>query len=306
MSTRSSPATDVIAFPQGGGALHGLGETFSPSLPTGNGNSPSASGWSPSIPGVSRKTAQGVPRSPYDLLPAEVTDPASMTTRVEYDYRAPHAGKVADPKGNWRWFGFTPLGQRGWSASIDKHGRGDTEDRRGTRLAHDFLAFAYSSPDGRQPVSVRTICRIHHANEEDVPPGEADDTAETKEYSDGFGRLLQERSQAEELTCGDPACGDAGCLPIEPRPRAPRAPRAPGPTSPGRDARPASHRTSWSAAGSPTTTRGGRSRRVSRSSPRVGMTCRARRLLDFGSRALLRLARGPPGALTRAAESSAP
>jgi hypothetical protein len=57
MSTKSSPATDIISLPQGGGALHGIGETFSPDLHTGTGNftvpialPPAATVFSPSSP----------------------------------------------------------------------------------------------------------------------------------------------------------------------------------------------------------------------------------------------------------------
>lgn len=85
-------AASVISNPQGGGALQGIGEKFSPDLHTGTGNftvpialppgrngfqpqiglvystgagnSPFGLGWSLSIPGISRKTARGVPQ--YD------------------------------------------------------------------------------------------------------------------------------------------------------------------------------------------------------------------------------------------------
>src|SRR6266516_6028280 len=83
-------SAQVISLPQGGGALKGIGEKFSPDLhtgtgnftvpialppgrngfqpqlslvySTGNGNGPFGLGWSLSIPGVSRKTSHGVPR----------------------------------------------------------------------------------------------------------------------------------------------------------------------------------------------------------------------------------------------------
>ena len=38
MANKSNPATQIISTPQGGGALHGIGETFSPDLHTGTGN----------------------------------------------------------------------------------------------------------------------------------------------------------------------------------------------------------------------------------------------------------------------------
>src|SRR5215510_7534626 len=87
---KSSTAQGVIALPQGGGALKGIGETFSPDLftgtgnftvpfalpagrngfqpqvalvySTGNGNGPVGLGWELGVPGISRKTSKGVPR----------------------------------------------------------------------------------------------------------------------------------------------------------------------------------------------------------------------------------------------------
>jgi hypothetical protein len=87
---KSSASNQVISLPQGGGAMHGVGETFSPDLhtgtgnftvpialppgrngfqpqlnlvySTGNGNGPFGLGWGLSIPGVSRKTSRGIPR----------------------------------------------------------------------------------------------------------------------------------------------------------------------------------------------------------------------------------------------------
>src|SRR4051795_11455018 len=80
----------VISLPQGGGAVSGLGEKFSPDLftgtgnfsvpialprgrngvqpqlaltySTGTGNGPFGLGWALSLPGVARKTSRGVPR----------------------------------------------------------------------------------------------------------------------------------------------------------------------------------------------------------------------------------------------------
>src|ERR671933_517886 len=92
MANKSNTAAQTISMPQGGGALHGIGETFSPDLhtgtgnftvpvalppgrngfqpelnlvySTGNGNGPFGLGWSLSVPSVSRRTSKGVPR--YD------------------------------------------------------------------------------------------------------------------------------------------------------------------------------------------------------------------------------------------------
>jgi RHS repeat-associated protein len=145
----------------------------------------------------------------YDLLPIKVTDPAGLVTQADYDYRVLQPEKIIDPNGNWQRFGFTALGLLGWSAVIDKLGKGDTEQKPGMRLEYDFLAFGNSPPEGRQPISVRSIRRVHHANEEDVPSGEEDEAIQTIEYSDGFGRLLQTRTQAEDVTFGDSIFGSA-------------------------------------------------------------------------------------------------
>src|SRR5215475_15107255 len=86
---KSSNSSQTITLPQGGGALQGIGETFSPDLftgtgnftvpialppgrngfqpqlslvySTGNGNGPFGLGWGLSVPGVSRKTSKGIP-----------------------------------------------------------------------------------------------------------------------------------------------------------------------------------------------------------------------------------------------------
>ena len=90
MANKSNNSNQTVTLPQGGGALHGIGETFSPDLhtgtgnftvpialppgrngfqpqlnlvySTGNGNSPFGLCWSLSIPGVIRKTSKGIPR----------------------------------------------------------------------------------------------------------------------------------------------------------------------------------------------------------------------------------------------------
>jgi hypothetical protein len=89
MSNSPSAASERISLPQGGGAIQGLGEKFSPDLHTGTGNfsvpisvppgrngfQPELSlgfstgqgndvfglGWKLSVPGVTRKTSDGVP-----------------------------------------------------------------------------------------------------------------------------------------------------------------------------------------------------------------------------------------------------
>ena len=104
MANKSNNASQIILIPQGGGAVHGIGETFSPDLhtgtgnftvpialppgrngfqpqlslvySTGNGNGPYGLGWSLTIPGVSRKTSKGIPR--YQSNPTSVRETARV------------------------------------------------------------------------------------------------------------------------------------------------------------------------------------------------------------------------------------
>jgi len=143
----------------------------------------------------------------YQLLPVQVTGPTGLATQAVYDYRVLQPVEVTDPNGNRAAVAFTPLGLVERSAVMGKPGedRGDTLAMPGSRLIYDFRAFI----ERNQPVSVRTIRRVHHANDRDVPLSELDETIETVEYSDGFGRLLQSRTQAEAITFGDPIFGNA-------------------------------------------------------------------------------------------------
>ena len=113
MTEASAAGSEVIALPKGGGALKGIGETFAPDLHTGTcnlsvplglppgrngfapqisliyssgqGNGPFGLGWALDVPGVSLKTAAGVPRRDAsevfllsgleDLVPIRETEP---------------------------------------------------------------------------------------------------------------------------------------------------------------------------------------------------------------------------------------
>lgn len=142
----------------------------------------------------------------YDLLPLEVTDAAGLQTKASYDYRVLQPKEVTEPNGNRTVDAFTPLGLLESTALIGKNGEGDTPSVPSTRFEYNFLDFI----DKGQPIFVRTIRRVHHINDIAIPLPERDDTIETVEYSDGFGRLLQTRTQAEVVIFGDPNFGDAG------------------------------------------------------------------------------------------------
>ncbi len=181
----------------------------------------------------------------YWLLPERVEDPAGLEMVAEYDYRTMQPGQVRGPNGNSTHYSFTPLGLLETVAVMGKEGeeQGDTPEHPGTVFLYNFTAFDDSPPDDRQPVFVHTIQReqhrwelIHAENrrrlEEGRPPlteaeiGEMfpESLAEelgrfperfiqSREYSDGFGRLIQTRAQAEELIFGER--GDDVGLPLE-------------------------------------------------------------------------------------------
>jgi RHS repeat-associated protein len=139
----------------------------------------------------------------YDLLPVRVTDPVGLATEAQYDYRVLQARRITDPNGNGAEFAFSPAGFLIAQYARGKNGEGDA-DNPGIRMEYDLLAFANLG----EPIFVRTIRRIHHDSEIDVAPEERDRTIESVEYSDGFGRLLQKRSQAEDTLFGDPIFGN--------------------------------------------------------------------------------------------------
>ncbi|SHF57127.1 RHS repeat-associated core domain-containing protein [Fodinibius roseus] len=144
----------------------------------------------------------------FDLLPVKVKDPAGLITKANYDYRTMQPRLVTGPNQNRTAFTFTPLGQLESKAVMGKEGEdtGDTPETPGTRLKYDFRAFI----ERGEPVSVRTTKRVHHARDTDTENPE--ETIETVEYSDGFGRLLQTRSRGEDVRFGDEAFG-GGVLP---------------------------------------------------------------------------------------------
>ena len=152
----------------------------------------------------------------FDLLPVSVTDAAHLVTRAEYDYRVLQPNLITDPNGNRSAFTFTPLGLLKEAFVRGKPGEGDQVESS-VRMTYKFQAFIDSKlidPQNARPIFVRSTRRVHHDTETDVPLPERDETIESREYSDGFGRLLQTRSQAEDILYGDATFG-GGVLPAD-------------------------------------------------------------------------------------------
>jgi hypothetical protein len=145
--------------------------------------------------------------SPYSVLPVEVKDAAGLVIKVENDYRLLRPRKITDANGNRGLMTYTPFGL---PATIVMMGKvtetvGDTEAIPGTTFTYNFSSL---------PISVRTERRLFHATDASADPAIKDQTIATVEYSDGFGRLLQTRSTAQDLMFGDPVFG-GGLVPAD-------------------------------------------------------------------------------------------
>ncbi len=139
----------------------------------------------------------------YKLLPETVTDAQSNVTIAEYDYRVMQPNRITDINDNISVFDFSPLGLLRATAIIGKGTEGDYKSGGGgyydqfepsTILEYDFFNFI----ENGDPVWVKTTKREHH-----YADSINDDTIISIEYSDGFGRLLQTRTQAEDIIFGE-------------------------------------------------------------------------------------------------------
>jgi len=139
----------------------------------------------------------------YQLLPKKVTDAAGLTMQATYDYRVFHPKNVIDPNENQSLFTFTPLGLLESTFIQGKTPDEGDKGRPSVRMEYGFLAYEQSPTENRQPIYVRTIRQIYHDTELDVSLPKRDETIVTLEYSDGFDRLLQTRTQGEKVRFGD-------------------------------------------------------------------------------------------------------
>jgi RHS repeat-associated protein len=125
-----------------------------------------------------------------------------LSTAARYDYRVLQASEITDANGNTSAFAFSPAALVTAQFVRGKNGEGDAANASVT-FTYDLLAFR----DRGLPLSVRTTRRVHHDSETDVPADRRGETIAAVEYSDGFGRPLQTRTQAEDVLFGDPVFG---------------------------------------------------------------------------------------------------
>src|SRR6185369_10021619 len=136
----------------------------------------------------------------YWLLPVELRDAAGLKTLATYNYRVFKPQSVTDPNGNRMEYTFTPLGLLATNSVRGKTASEGDVARASVRMTYDFLAFENS----QRTIFTRTLRQVHHDSETEVPLPERDETIESVEYTDGFGRLLQTRTQGEDMRFGDP------------------------------------------------------------------------------------------------------
>jgi RHS repeat-associated protein len=166
----------------------------------------------------------GIDYDGFDFLPVRATDPAGMTVEAAFDYRIFRPRLVTDANGNPTVFAYSPSGLLSEQYARGKNDEGDA-NAPGLRLEYDLLAFVQR----RQPMSVRGTRRTYHDTQMDIPAAERDATLCSVAFSDGFGRLIQQRIQAPDTLFGDPVTGGS-LLPSDPS--------APIPPATGRSRRP--------------------------------------------------------------------
>ncbi len=155
----------------------------------------------------------------YNMLPIsskqyiDTIAPVYLETNADYDYRVMQPYQVKDVNLNISVFDFSPLGLLRATALIGKGTEGDYKSGSGgfydryapsAIMEYDFFAFKNSG----DPVFVKTISRELHYQQSASSP-----TIISLEYSDGFGRLLQSRTQAQDVIFGNSKSGTSG-LPV--------------------------------------------------------------------------------------------
>lgn len=161
----------------------------------------------------------------YDLLLTETRDALGNTVRSENDYRVMQPRLITDPNGNRAAVAFDALGIVVGTAVMGKENEnlGDSLDgfdadldeatvkahlqdpfadpldilkRASTRLVYDLHLYQRTgSASNPQPSVVYTMARETH--DADLQPGEQTKVQHSFSYSDGFGREIQKKIQAE-------------------------------------------------------------------------------------------------------------
>jgi RHS repeat-associated protein len=148
----------------------------------------------------------------YDFLPVVTTDALGMTVQAAYDYRLLQPYLITDPNGNRSAVRFSPLGfvtEAGVMGKLNEAvGDWISEGTNGPVFqASSVMDYnLHNWLDHGLPAYVKTTQHEWHINDLDYTT----DTIVQKAFSDGFGRVIQTRAQAEEVIFGDQDFGDSG------------------------------------------------------------------------------------------------
>ena len=154
----------------------------------------------------------------FRLLPTQVTGATGLVTQARYNLRTLQPSAVVDINGNVTEVRFSPHGLPVATFVRGKPGSNEGDKRKpSVRLEYALRAFHDSrlnTPTAPpRPVYVRSIRRVFHDTDPDntdanaTDPDDPGETIETREYSDGFGRSLQTRTQGEAVRFGDARFG---------------------------------------------------------------------------------------------------
>jgi len=160
----------------------------------------------------------------YALLASKITDAVGLTRTARHDYRLLKPTLLTDPNGNHTAIAYTPLGLPKSIAIMGKQDEqvGDLPDHPGTVFSYGLTAYDDSPSERREPLWVHTSTRIDSpwtllrgeaekfgrslTPEEiaallssDEPGRSPERFVQRREHSDGFGRLVQGRVQADDL-----------------------------------------------------------------------------------------------------------
>jgi len=132
-----------------------------------------------------------------ELLPSAITTPNGLTTSVEYDLRVLRPRVVSGPNGERRIFSWTALGLVGGVRQQGSNNAGD-QRRDSMSFTYGFQSFRTGRQQGRiAPVFAHKILHTEHDTSSDP-----DTTIESRDYSDGYGRVVQTRTQAADVIFG--------------------------------------------------------------------------------------------------------
>lgn len=130
----------------------------------------------------------------YALYPVAVTDPAGLLSTADYDWHFLQPKQTTDPNGNSTEVELSPLGM-----VKKRYLRSKVTTEGDKTLPSEEYSYQLTSA----PIWQKVRKRQYHDTDTDTAPD-----IEAITYSDGFGRMVQTRTQAETLSYGNKQLGE--------------------------------------------------------------------------------------------------